>query len=128
MLGDSSFQSICAGQIPQSPSHGAFSGVNNRKNPPKPKKPAVSRDLFLVLAVGNAKALKKVALPGEMGRKPPLVLVQTWRDPSLEDVMISAPALLHPLPFPDRESPQIDPKETFTPQFLPAGFYSQGKL
>lgn len=42
--------------------------------------------------------------------------------------MISAPALLHPLPFPDGESPHIDPEETFTPQFLPASFYSQGKL
>lgn len=73
-------------------------------------------------------ALKKVALPDEMGRKQPPVSVQTWRDPSLEDTVISAPAPLHPLPFPDRESLHIDPKETFTPQFLPAGFYSQGKL
>lgn len=84
--------------------------------------------MLLVLAARDATALEKVVLLGEMGRKQPPVSVQTWRDPSLEDVVISAPAPLHPLPFPDRESPCIDPEETFTPQFLPAGFYSQGKL
>lgn len=47
--------------------------------------------------------------------------------PVPKDAVISAPALLLPLPFPDEESPCIDPQETFTPQFLPDGFYSQGK-
>lgn len=88
----------------------------------------MSRGMLLVLAITDAKAVKEVALPGKMGRKLPPVSVQTWRDPSLEDAMISAPAPLHLLPFPDRESPHIDPEETFTPQFLPEGFYSQGKL
>jgi len=84
--------------------------------------------VFRVLAVTDTKALKNVALPGEMGRKLPPVSVQTWRNPSLEDAVISAPALVHSLPFPDRESPHIDPEETFIPQFLPASFYSQGEL
>lgn len=84
--------------------------------------------MLLLLAVREAKAVKKVTQPGKMGRKLPPVSVQTWRDPSLEDAVISAPAPLYSLPFPDRESPHIDPEETFTPQFLPASFYSQGKL
>lgn len=101
-----------------------FSGLINRK-----KTAAVSRTmLLLVLLIRDTKALRQVAVPGEMGRKQPLVSVQTWRDSCLEDTVILAAAPLHPLLFPERESPSIDPKETFTPQFLPAGFYSHRNL
>lgn len=74
------------------------------------------------LAAGEAQAVEKVSLMGEIGRK----LVQTWGEWSPENAVISA--LLLPISFPERESLLIDVQETFTPQVLPDGFCSQGKL
>lgn len=76
------------------------------------------------LAAGEAQAVEKVSLMGEIGRKQ--VLVQTWGEWSPENAVISA--LLLPISFPERESLLIDVQETLTPQVLPDGFCSQGKL
>lgn len=76
------------------------------------------------LTAGEAQAVEKVSLMGEIGRKQ--VLVQNWREWSPENAVISA--LLLPISFPERESLLIDAQETFTPQVLSDGFCSQGKL
>lgn len=76
------------------------------------------------LAAGEAQAVEEDSLMGEMGRKQ--VLVQTWRERSPENAVISA--LLLPISFPGRESLLVDSQETFVPWVLPDGFCSQGKL
>lgn len=76
------------------------------------------------LAAGEAQAVEEDSLMGEMGRKQ--VLVQTWRERSPENTVISA--LLLPISFPGRESLLVDSQETFVPWILPDGFCSQGKL